>query len=431
MTTRYPAQITIPPVSRPVRGQVRLPGSKSITNRALLIAGLAEGVSTLEGALFSDDTRYLSQALLQLGCEVHAEEEHEQIVVRGVGGPFPATTADLYLGNAGTATRFLVGVLPLGRGRFRVDGSPRMRERPIGPLLAGLQQLGVRAWAEAGNDCPPVVIEAAGLRGGEVTMRGDVSSQYFSALMLAAPLTEEGIALTVSGPLVSAPFLELTRAVMAAFGANASWEGERRIVVPGRQGYRGRRFLVEPDATAASYFFAAAAVTGGEVQVLGLTEHSAQGDLRFVDVLAQMGCTVERRAEGVCVRGPACLHGIEVDLSAISDTALTLAAVAPFADSPVRVRGIAHSRAQETDRVAAMATELRKLGVPVVEHGDGWTIFPATPHGGEVETYDDHRLAMSFAVLSLRTPGVVIRDPGCVAKTFPDFFDRLGRLLAG
>lgn len=431
VTTAYPETITLAPPGRPVSGVVRLPGSKSITNRALLIAGLADGQSTIAGALFSDDTHYLSAALRALGCRVEEDPGGERFVVTGAGGPFPAREADLFVGNAGTAMRFLVGALALGHGCFRVDGVPRMRQRPIGPLIDGLRQLGVKVGAEFDNGCPPVVIEARSMRGGRVRMAGNRSSQYFSALMMAAPLTEQGIVIDVEGELVSRPFIDLTLAVMAAFGASGAHEGYRRIVVPGRQRYQGRVFQVEPDATAASYFFAAAALTGGAVTVAGLTEASAQGDLRFVDVLEQMGCRVERTAAGVTVTGPAQLRGVDADFEAISDTALTLAAIAPFADSPVRVRGIAHARLQETDRVAAMATELRKLGVPVEEHPDGWTIRPAAPHSGEVDTYDDHRMAMSFAVLSLRTPGVVIRDPRCVAKTFPDFFDRFGRLVAG
>ncbi|MCS6802001.1 MAG: 3-phosphoshikimate 1-carboxyvinyltransferase [Chloroflexota bacterium] len=431
MTAAYPAAIAIPPAERPVSGTVHLPGSKSITNRALLIAGLADGQSTIEGALFSDDTHYLSAALRALGCAVSEDPASERFVVTGAGGPFPARAADLFVGNAGTAMRFLVGALPLGHGRFRVDGVPRMRQRPIGPLLDGLRQLGASVRAEFDNGCPPVLIEANGLRGGAVRMPGNRSSQYFSALMMAAPLTENGVVIEVEGELVSRPFLDLTLAVMAAFGAAGEHEAYRRIVVPGGQRYRGRHFRVEPDATAASYFFAAAALTGGTVTVAGLSEASAQGDLRFVEVLERMGCRVERGAAGVTVRGPERLRGVDADFGAISDTALTLAAIAPFADSPVRVRGIAHARLQESDRVAAMATELRKLGVPVEEHPDGWTIAPAQPRGGEVDTYDDHRMAMSFAVLSLRTPGVVIRDPRCVAKTFPDFFERFGRLIAG
>jgi 3-phosphoshikimate 1-carboxyvinyltransferase len=421
----------IRPPGRPVSGTVEVPGSKSITNRALLVAGLAEGRSTLEGALSSDDTHYLSAALRALGCVVEEDAAAGRFTVVGAGGPFPATEADLFIGNAGTAARFLVGVLPLGRGRFRVDGVPRMRQRPIGPLLDGLRQLGAVVSAEFDNDCPPVHIEASGLPGGHVRMAGSQSSQYFSALMMAAPLTEHGIEIEVVGTLVSRPFLDLTLAVMRAFGAVGEHHAYRRISVPGGQRYRGTAFRVEPDATSASYFFAAAAVTGGTVTVAGLTPASAQGDLGFVEVLARMGCRVERTAFGVTVSGPERLRGVDADFEDISDTALTLAAIAPFADAPVRVRGIGHTRAQETDRVAAMATELRKLGVPVEEHPDGWTIWPAQPHGGTVETYDDHRMAMSLAVLSLRTPGVVIRDPRCVAKTFPDFFDRFGRLIAG
>ncbi|MFN8532328.1 MAG: 3-phosphoshikimate 1-carboxyvinyltransferase [Dehalococcoidia bacterium] len=431
MSVTYPDHVEIIPPGRPVLGTVRLPGSKSITNRALLLAGLADGQSTLDGALFSDDTHYLSESLRRLGCHVIEDAPAERFIVDGAGGPFPVDGAELFIGNAGTAARFLVGVLPLGHGRFRLDGSARMRQRPIGPLVDGLRQLGATISTEFDNDCPPVLVEAHGLAGGPVTMAGNRSSQYFSALMMAAPLTEHGIDLTVEGTLVSRPFIDLTLAVMAAFGVRGEHEHYEVIRIPGGQHYRAGHYQVEPDATAASYFFAAAAITGGSVRVEGVGGGSAQGDLGFVDVLERMGCRVDRQQNSLTVHGPERLSGIDVSFEEISDTALTMAAIAPFADGPVRVRGIAHTRAQETDRIAAMAAELTKLGVPVEEHPDGWTIYPAQPRPGAVDTYDDHRIAMSFAVLGLRAPGVVIRDPGCVAKTFPDFFERFGRLVGG
>jgi 3-phosphoshikimate 1-carboxyvinyltransferase len=416
---------------------VTVPGSKSITNRALLIAALARGRSTLTGALRSDDTRRMAGALRALGVAVEEGDDEvdpagARFVVAGGGGTFPAQGATLDVGASGTTARFLTAALPLGRGRFVLDGTSRMRQRPIAPLLDALAQLGAAAQSRDGTGCPPVVVEAGGLPGGECAVRGDLSSQFLSALLMVGPCAARGVTVRLIGELVSRPFVGTTRAVMEAFGAMVRPEGdevgERFVVEPG--GYRGRDYAIEPDATAASYFFAAAALTGGTVRVSGLGRDSTQGDLAFVDVLAGMGCMVEFNAEGVTVRGPARLTGIDVDLGPLSDTAQTLAAIAPFAGGPTTLRGLAHTRHQETDRLAAVTTELRRLGGRVDERADGLTIYPAALRGGTVATYDDHRMAMSFALIGLRVPGIRIADPGCVAKTFPDFFTRFGALNA-
>ncbi len=427
--TPYPDIIDVRPVERPLDATVRVPGSKSITNRALLVAALADGPSELIGALHSDDTRYMAAALNTLGIPVESDEAGERFAVQGGGGTFPAERADLFVGNAGTAMRFLCAALPLGCGVYRLDGVPRMRRRPIAPLLEALTALGADATSDEGTGCPPVTVRAAGLPGGRVAMAGDQSSQYFSALLLAGAYAERGIEVEVIGDLVSKPYMPLTGAVMAAFGVDleldqVTWRIFR--VAPGQR-YRGRVYRVESDASNASYFFAAAAVTGGRVRVEGLGRDSAQGDLRFVDVLAAMGATVTEEAGAVEVRGPegSALRGVDLDLNGISDTAQTLAAIAPFADGPTTIRGIAHARMKETDRVAALAAELRRLGQGVEERPDGLTIRPAPITPAAVQTYDDHRMAMSFAVTALRAPGVRILDPGCVAKTFPAFFDRL------
>ena len=439
MTAPHPTTATassdalvIQPVSRPIDATVRIPGSKSITNRALLIAALADGPSELTGALHSDDTRYMAAALTALGLEIATEEPGERFTVQGGGGTFPATQAELFAGNAGTAMRFLTAALPLGRGRFRIDGVPRMRARPIAPLLQALNDLGADTVSENGSGCPPVVVRAAGLPGGQVTMAGDQSSQYFTALLLAGPYANAGIEIAVAGELVSKPYMLLTAAVMAAFGVRAeldtvTWRSMR--VAPGQR-YRGRSYAVEPDASNASYFFAAAAITGGRVHVAGLGRDSTQGDLHFVDVLAAMGATVTVAENYVEVHGPppGTLRGVDLDLNAISDTAQTLAAIAPFATSPTTIRGIAHARLKETDRVAALATELRRLGQGVAEFADGLTIHPAPIRPAAIATYDDHRMAMSFAITALGAPGVRILNPGCVAKTFPHFFTRLAEI---
>ncbi|HLG51070.1 MAG TPA: 3-phosphoshikimate 1-carboxyvinyltransferase [Chloroflexota bacterium] len=424
-----PAAITIRPAVRPIDAAVRLPGSKSYTNRALLLAAMASGSSLIRGALFSDDTSYMAAALRALGIPVEARPEEEAIMVTGAGGTVPVDHADLFVGNAGTAARFLTAFVALGRGRFRIDGIPRMRERPIGPLLDALHQLGVEAVSERNTGCPPVILQSNGLRGGTVEISGDLSSQFISALLMVAPCTPLGLELRICGDLVSRPYVEMTLHSMAAFGARAENRDGRVIVVPGGQGYRARVYDVEPDASAASYFLAAAAVTGGRVRVMGIDRSSVQGDLRLADILEQMGCTVEWGSGYVEVRGPSRLRGVDVDMNTMSDVAPTLAAIAPFATEPVRIRGVAHMRLKETDRIRAVTTELTRLGAIVHEYEDGWEISPSPLQPALVQTYDDHRMAMSFAVVGLRVPGLSIANPSCVAKTFPDFFDRFARLV--
>lgn len=403
-----------------------MPGSKSITNRALLVAALADGRSELVGALHSDDTRYMAAALNTLGVPVASDEAGSRFLIEGGGGTFPAPKADLFVGNSGTTMRFLTAALPLGQGRYRIDGVPRMRLRPIAPLIEALNALGAEARSEADTGCPPVVVQAAGLRGGQTRMAGDLSSQYFSALLLAAPYAREGVAIEIAGDLVSKPYLPMTAATMAAFGVTAEIDTAtwRTLAVRPGQRYAGRVYAVEPDASNASYFFAAAAVTGGRVRVDGLGRDSLQGDLEFVDVLRQMGAEVEIGSDFTEVRGPADgeLRGVDLDLGPISDTAQTLAAIAPFAAGATTIRGIAHARLKETDRIAALAVELRRLGQEVAEFPDGLRITPRPIQPAAIDTYDDHRMAMSFAITALRSPGVRLRDPDCVAKTFPGFF---------
>lgn len=426
-----PDEISIQPLARPPDAAIRVPGSKSITNRALVAAALAEGKSHLHGALFSDDTRYMLEALRTLGVPVEADEPAARLAVEGAAGRVPAAAADLFVGNSGTTIRFLTALVALGRGQYRLDGIPRMRQRPIEPLLDSLRQLGADAYSESGTGCPPVIVRAAGLAGGRARMRGDLSSQFFSALLLVAPLTPRGIELAVEGELVSKPYVDLTAAVMRAFGASISHDEYWRLTVPGGQKYRARDYEIEPDASNASYFFAAAALTGGHVRVEGLGRDSAQGDYRFLDILERMGCRVERGAAATGVWGPERLRGVEEEMSDFSDQAQTLAALAPFAGSPTTVRGIAHTRLQETDRVAAMVAELRRLGQEVEEYPDGLRITPAPVRPAAMHTYDDHRMAMAFALVGLRAPGIRLLDPACVAKTFPDYFSRLDQLRRG
>lgn len=424
-------QMTIAPAAGPVNATVELPGSKSYTNRALLIAALARGRSTIRRALFSDDTRYMHGALAALGIAVEADAEAARFSVEGCDGRIPVEQAELFAGNAGTAARFLTAAAALGHGRFVVDGVERMRQRPIAPLLDGLAQLGVIARARFDNGCPPVEIDAHGIPGGRALVRGDISSQYVSALLLAAPYMERGLELEVAGELVSAPYIDLTAGIMAGFGVHVDAEGERLFRVAPGQHYEGRDYTVEPDASNASYFFAAAAVTGGRVRVPHLGADSRQGDLGLLDVLERMGCTVRREAGAIELRGPEQLRGVTADFTRMGDVATTLAAIAPFADSPVTIRGIAQTHYEECDRPVATATELRRLGIRVEESWDSLTIHPGSPRPATVETYADHRMAMSFAVTALKAPGIAIAGPECVAKTFPAYFDVLARAVEG
>jgi 3-phosphoshikimate 1-carboxyvinyltransferase len=419
--------------SGPVHGSIRPPGSKSITNRALVCAALAEGQSVLTGALDSEDTQVMVDSLRRLGIEIEHSPAACTLRVSGCGGRISSQGAYLYVANSGTSMRFLTALATLGHGEFRIDGIARMRERPIQDLLDALRQLGVEADGLSPGGCPPVVVHAAGLPGGRATIAGDISSQFLSGLLMAAPCARRPVELVVSGELVSKPYVEMTLAVMRAFGVAAEGRELTRFVVPAPTIYVGREYKIEPDASAASYFFAAAAVTGGKVTVEGLSHGSLQGDVRLCDCLAQMGCEVDYGRDSTTVaRSPhRPLHGIKVDMNAISDTVQTLGVVALFAEGPTTISGVAHIRHKETDRIAALAAELRKLGAEVDEREDGLHIIPGRLHGAEIETYNDHRMAMSLAIAGLTVPGVLIRNPGCTAKTYPRFFEDLRTLGAG
>jgi 3-phosphoshikimate 1-carboxyvinyltransferase len=430
-STEYPSTLEMHPVSNPVDADVSLPGSKSITNRALIIAALANGETVLDDALFSDDTRYMSQALRDLGIQVREFESESRFVVEGLGGKIPSQRASLFVGNSGTSARFLTALVALGSGTYEIDGVERMRQRPIAPLLEALNALGVAAESINGNGCPPIVVRSTGLTGGQASMAGDTSSQYFTALLMIAPVTRAGLEISVAGELVSKPYIDMTIATMNAFGAQVQNDDYRNLFVQGEQAYQPRQYGVEPDASAASYFFALAAATGGRIRVRNLGTSSVQGDVEFVDVLEQMGCSVNRSTNAIEVSGPERLRSVSVDMNAISDTMMTLAAIAPLADGPVTISNVEHVRHKETDRISAVVNELRRIGIAVDERQDGLTIFPGESQPGTIHTYDDHRMAMSFAILGAVRNGIVIDDPGCVAKTFPDFFERLERAVRG
>ena len=424
-----PDILEITPAKGPVRGRIRPPGSKSITNRALICAALADGDSMLTGALESEDTKVLIHALRHLEIAVNTDAAANTLNVFGCGGDIPATSGAMYIANSGTSMRFLTALVAIGHGFFRLDGSPRMRERPIQDLLDGLAQLGVKAESETGNGCPPVVVHGAGLPGGSAKVNGDLSSQFLSGLLMAAPYARQPVELIVEGELVSRPYIHLTLAVMKAFGIEVPGGDLSRLTVPkGR--YHARTYDIEPDASAASYFLAAAAITGGEVTVEGLSRNSLQGDVAFCDCLAQMGCEVRYETDSITVTGRP-LRGIETNMNAISDTVQTLAAVALFAEGPTTITGVGHIRHKETDRIGNLAIELRKLGATVDELADGLRIKPAPLHGAQIATYQDHRMAMSLALVGLRVAGVVIEDPKCTEKTYPAYFDDMAKLVGG
>jgi 3-phosphoshikimate 1-carboxyvinyltransferase len=424
--------LPIQPLGRPLSGRVRVPGSKSLTNRALLVAALAEGTTTLTNALFSDDSRYCAEALAQLGFLVRQDTETLTMTVSGLGGRIPAARAKLYVGNAGTAARFLTALLTLGQGEYVLDGNERMRARPIADLLPALAQLGADVSSATGS--PPVRVRAGGLMGGSATVNGDVSSQFLSGLLLVSPYAQNLVELRVAGELNSKPYVDLTLAVMADFGVSVERDGYARFCIE-PQRYRARaEYAIESDASAASYFFAAPAILGGTLRVDNLTRRARQGDVAFLDVLAAMGCTVTEGAGWTAVTGPAsgALRGVDIDMRHIPDTAQTLAAIAPFASTPTTVRGIASARVKETDRVAACCAELRRLGVRVDEYPDGFKVYPAAQvQPAVVHTYDDHRMAMAFALVGLRSPGISIENPGCVAKTFPGYWEVVAGLGGG
>ncbi len=421
------------PLEGSVNAVIRVPGSKSITNRALILGALANGSSTITGALESEDTQVMTEALRALGFSIDVDGSGA-ITVQGRGGVVPANTASLNLSNSGTSIRFLAALCSLGHGTYHLDGTARMRERPQGPLLNGLQQLGVHAFSPAGTGCPPLEIETTGWKHGECELDATASSQFISALLMAAPCAARSVQITANErfrPL----YVEITTQMMRQWGINVTnTNGHTWRIENGQHYVPMPAYQVEPDASSASYFFAAAALTGGSVIVSQLHNHALQGDIRFAtEILPAMGCTTVETAEGLRVTGPptSCLHGIDVDMSLISDTSLTLAALAPFADGPTRVRGIAHSRLQECDRIHAAVTEVRKLGAVAEEYEDGWQIWPSDSlHGATIETYNDHRVAMSFALAGLRIPGVNILNPSCTAKTFPGYWQTLEQLCS-
>ncbi|MBI1826815.1 MAG: 3-phosphoshikimate 1-carboxyvinyltransferase [Planctomycetes bacterium] len=424
------------PLTRPLDAVITLPGSKSITNRALICAALADGSSILRNVLLADDTRLMMDALRALGIAITVDEKKPVAEVTGCRGFMPSEDAFLSCGNSGTTLRFCTALAALGNGQFTLDGVARMRERPIGDLVEALQGLGAGIEYMNREGYPPIVVHAQGLRGGQVVLESPASSQFVSALFLSSPYASRDVKIELRGEVPSIPYLRTTLAVMEEFGVSVlheSHERESRFIVAAPQRYQGTTYTIEPDASNATYFLAAAAIAGGRVTVEGLGTYSIQGDAKFTRVLEQMSCRVGQMGTSTTVTGPpdgARLRGIDIDLNDMPDTVQTLAVVALFADSPTTIRNVASLRVKETDRIAALREELSRLGAKVDEFTDGLRIFP--PIRGvvpaKIRTYEDHRMAMSFALAGLMIPGIEIENPECCGKTMPDYFERFERL---
>jgi 3-phosphoshikimate 1-carboxyvinyltransferase len=409
--------LELKPIAR-AAGTVQLPGSKSISNRVLLLAALAKGDTEVRGLLDADDTRVMREALARLGVEF------QDSIVKGVSGPFPVKRAELFLGNAGTALRPLTAALAFSGGEYRLSGVPRMHERPIGDLVDALRGIGARIDYSGSEGFPPLAIHPGTIQAKTVKVRGEVSSQFLTALLMALPLTSSSSRVEVQGELISKPYVEITLNVMRRFGVEVARSGWRSFEVPEASYVSPGTMFVEGDASSASYFLAAGAIGGGPVRVEGVGRDSIQGDVRFAEVLERMGATVSMGESWIEVTGRKKLKAIDIDLNHIPDAAMTAAVTALFADGPSTLRNIGSWRVKETDRLAAMATELRKLGATVEEGRDFLKITPAKLKSGvSIDTYDDHRMAMSFSLVALGGVPVRINDPDCVAKTFPHYFE--------
>ncbi len=407
---------------------VQLPGSKSYTHRALIISALADGESLLIDALRSEDTEYTARALKAFGVPIFWNQDG--VRVRGGGSKLKGEEEKVFVGNSGTSMRFLTALAALRNGRTLLDGSERMRKRPIGDLLEGLRGLGVRTYSKEAEGYPPVVVEPNGLRGGAARIRGEESSQFLSALLMIAPYALQDVYVEVSDRLVSKPYVDMTRDVMTAFGVKVQSEGYRSFFVRAGQRYLPRKYQIEGDASNASYFFSAAAIVKGKVRVENFRPNSIQGDAGFLDILGKMGCDVIRGDRWAEVRGGE-LHSVEVDMNSMPDLVPTLAVTAAFAKGKTMIRNIGHLRLKESDRVEALTGELLRIGIRVEEGKDWLKIEGGKPHGAEVETYHDHRLAMSFAIAGLAIPGIKIKGEGCVDKSFPEFWGKFRTLSSG
>ncbi len=416
--------IEIKPISK-LDAVVTVPSSKSYSNRALLIAALADGESHIYNCLDCDDTRYMISALNSFGINI--VEDKTKVTVQGCNG-FPGISdKTIFVGNAGTTMRFLCSFAALCPGETIIDGNWRMRQRPLNDLIDGLSPLGAEMISLSENGCPPVKIKGGGIDGGETEMNGDKSSQYFTSILLSSPYAKKDVLIKVNGELTSRPYIDLTIDLMKIFGVNVENNSYSSFFIKSGNGYKAREYAIESDMTSAAYFFAAAAITGGKVRIENLNPGTMQGDIKFVDILKKMGCIVLKGENFIEVEGGG-LTGINVNMNEMPDAVQTLAVTALFARGETRITGVSNLRIKETDRIKALAAELSRLGAQVRELDDGLVIIPGKLQAAEIETYDDHRMAMSFALAGLKIHGIKIKNPGCVNKSFPDFFKKLESL---
>lgn len=410
--------------------KVTVPGSKSITNRALLLATLAKGESLLSGALFSEDATYFQKCIQDLGFDTKIDEAAKTVQVTGLGGEVPKKEASVYVGSAGTAARFLAAYLGISQGTYHMNSSEQMKKRPMAPLLTCLEELGCKIAFEEKEGFFPFTLRSGGFCKNAITINIDHSSQFLSALLIAGVLSEEDLHIRVEGSH-GMSYIQMTCRMMEQFGVKVLQPSPTEFVIPAGQTYQAMDYAIEPDLSAACYFYAMCPLLQIPVLVNGVHEGSLQGDLAFVKAMTQLGCGYEDTPEGILLTPPATKEfpGVDIDMGAFSDQAITLSAIAPFASSPTTIRGISHIRLQESDRIHGIVTELKKAGIRCEETKDSITIFPGTPQGAAIDTYDDHRMAMGFSLLGLRTPGIVINDPGCCKKTFADYFETLEQVL--
>lgn len=425
-TTAHEAVVS--PAMKPIVGELFVPGSKSYTNRALIIAALAQGTSNLTGMLKSDDSYWCIDALKRLGTTIDVQED--VVFIEGSAGKWKNNSGELFIGAAGTIARFLPGALSIAKeGSWKIDGIPQLRDRPLTPLINALRQLGGKVEYLSENKGLPLQVTGMGLQGGDVSIPGNVSSQFLSGLLIASPYANEPVRINVSDGLVQPSYIGITIQLMRQFGAQVEHSDDFQHVTIQPTGYQGRDIVLEADASTACYFLSLAALTGGTIRVKNVGYNSYQPDARFIDVLEKMGCAVIKDTTFLQVTGPKQLRGgFEVDMKPMSDQAVTIGALAPFADKPITVSNVAHIRAHESDRISVICQSLTKMGVKVEEREDGFTIYPGQPHGAVLDPHDDHRNAMVFGLLGVMVPDVHILDPGCVSKTCPTYFTELQNL---
>lgn len=426
MITEY----RIKPITEKLDISITVPGSKSMTNRALLMAALSDGMTHLNGVLFSDDSRHFIASLQSLGFKVEVDEKAKSVCVKGCKGTIPNKTGEIYVGSAGTAARFLTAMLGLSDGEYVIECSEQMKARPMAPLFAALESMGAGFTYLEKEYCLPVKVTGAASSVNQVELDISRSTQFLSALLMTAPMVKGGLSIHITSEKTDGAYIRITRKMMEDFGCSVEYDGQDYRVEAG-QGYNGGTYQIEPDVSAAAYFYGMAAITGGRALVRSVHFDTTQGDIKFLGVLEKMGCQVMDTPDGIVVEGPENGHlkGLSLDMNDFSDQALTLAAIAPFADAPVVINNIAHVRGQECDRIHAMAVNLDAMGIICKEREDGITIYPGTPRGCRIRTFEDHRVAMAFSLPGLLTEGMVIENPMCCRKTFENYFELLTEIL--